>query len=86
MEQKVYDNLLNGALNGYWECNLDDRDRNPYKRIVTGAVRAVDYIASLDEWDGKTIGVTGSSHSTSASPFWRQFMMPCAIMRLNFME
>ena len=57
MEQKVYDNLLNG----YWECNLDDRDRNPYKRIVTGAVRAVDYIASLDEWDGKTIGVTGSS-------------------------
>ena len=61
MEQKVYDNLLNGALNGYWECNLDDRDRNPYKRIVTGAVRAVDYIASLDEWDGKTIGVTGSS-------------------------
>lgn len=61
MQQKVYDNLLDGALNGYWETNLDDRDRNPYKRIVTGAVRAVDYIASLDEWDGKTIGVTGAS-------------------------
>lgn len=96
MEQKVYDNLLNGALNGYWECNLDDRDRNPYKRIVTGAVRAVDYIASLDEWDGKTIGVTGSSQGGFLSlavaaldkriTFWRQFMMPCAIMRLNFME
>lgn len=96
MEQKVYDNLLNGALNGYWECNLDDRDRNPYKRIVTGAVRAVDYIALLDEWDGKTIGVTGSSQGGFLSlavaaldkriTFWRQFMMPCAIMRLNFME
>ena len=61
MQQKVYDDLLNGALNGYWETNLDDRDRNPYKRIVTGAVRAVDYIASLEEWDGKTLGVTGAS-------------------------
>ncbi len=61
MQQKVYDNLLNGALDGYWNTNLENRDGNAYKRIVTGVVRAVDYIASLGEWDGKTIGVTGSS-------------------------
>jgi len=29
--------------------------------VVTGAVRGVDYIASLSQWDGKTIGVTGAS-------------------------
>lgn len=61
MEQKVYDNLLAGALNNYWDVNLGNPDKNFYKRVVTGAVRAVDYIASLPQWDGKTIGVTGSS-------------------------
>ena len=61
MEQKIYDDLGNGALNGYWNTNLDDPNHNAYKRIVTGAVRGVDMIASLDEWDGKTLGVTGAS-------------------------
>ena len=61
MEQKVYDDLANAALNGYWDTNLENPNRNAYKRVVTGAVRGVDMIASLDEWDGKTVGVTGSS-------------------------
>lgn len=61
MEQKVYDDLANAALNGYWDTNLENPDRNAYKRVVTGAVRGVDMIASLDEWDGKIVGVTGSS-------------------------
>ena len=61
MEQKVYDDLANAALNGYWDTNLENPDRNAYKRVVTGAVRGVDYIASLPEWNGKTIGVSGSS-------------------------
>lgn len=61
MEQKVYDELLNSSLNGYWETNIDNPNKNYYKRVVTGAVRGVDYLASLPEWDGKTIGVTGSS-------------------------
>lgn len=61
MEQPVYDHMLNGCLNGYWDTNLEDPNRNYYKRVVTGAVRAVDYIASLPEWDGANCGVTGSS-------------------------
>ena len=61
MEQKVYDDLANAALNGYWDTNLENPDRNAYKRVITGAVKGVDMIASLDEWDGKTLGVTGSS-------------------------
>ena len=61
MPQQVYDDLLHGALNGYWEANLDNRDQMPYKRIFIGALRAVDYLAQLPEWNGKQLGVTGSS-------------------------
>ncbi len=61
MEQKVYDNLNHGAFEGYWETNLDQPEKNYYRRVVAGAVRAVDYIASLPEWNGKDIGVTGAS-------------------------
>lgn len=61
MEQKVYDDLANGALDGYWNANVAEPNRNYYKRVVTGAVRGVDFIASLPEWNGTTIGVTGSS-------------------------
>ena len=60
-QQSFYDNLMNGALNCYWDFGMDDRDRSYYKRVIVGCVRSVDYIASLPEWDGKTIGVTGAS-------------------------
>ena len=59
--QVFYDNLMNGALNCYWNFGMESRDDSYYKRVVVGCVRAVDYIASLPEWDGKTIGVTGAS-------------------------
>lgn len=59
--QGFYDNLMNGALNGYWHFGMDDKNHSYYKRVVVGCVRAVDYIASMPEWDGKTIGVTGAS-------------------------
>ena len=61
MEQNVYDDLHNGTLDTYWNFNVAEPDKNYYKRLVTGAVRGVDFIASLPEWDGKTIGVTGAS-------------------------
>ena len=61
MEQQVYDRIMGGCLNNYWDTNLENPDRNYYKRVVTGAVRAVDYIASLPEWNGTSCGVTGSS-------------------------
>jgi cephalosporin-C deacetylase-like acetyl esterase len=61
MQQSIYDDLRNAALNNYWEVNLAEPNKNYYKRVVTGAVRGVDFIASLPEWDEKAIGVTGSS-------------------------
>ena len=61
MEQKVYDDVFNGALMGYWEFNMDNRDKHYYKRVVLGCIRALDYIEAFTPWNGKELGVTGSS-------------------------
>lgn len=61
MQQSVYDALANGALSNYWTFRRDDRDAIYYNRVIVGALRAVDLICSLPQFDGKTLGVTGSS-------------------------
>lgn len=61
MEQPIYDRMQSGCLSNYWDTNLENPHKNYYRRVVTGAVRAVDYIASLPEWNGTSCGVTGSS-------------------------
>ena len=61
MDQKVYDDMFHGALNWYWEFYTDDRDKNYYKRVVIGCIRALDYIQEFTPWNGKEMGVTGSS-------------------------
>ena len=61
MEQKVYDDIYHGALNWYWEFYTNDRDKNYYKRVILGCVRALDYIEEYTPWNGKELGVTGSS-------------------------
>ena len=64
---QVYNNLSAGALSGYWAFNKNNRDEFYYKRVYTGCVRAVDYIFSLPEFDGRTIGVTGGSQGGALS-------------------
>lgn len=61
MDVAVYNNLMAGALAGYWNYNLDDKDRYYYKRVYLGCVRANDFIISLPQYDGKNLGVTGGS-------------------------
>ena len=61
MTQDYYDKLFYGALNGYWTFNRNNRDEFYYKRVFVGAIRAIDYICSLPEWNGVSLGVTGSS-------------------------
>ena len=60
-QQSYYDNLTTAALADYWCNGINNRERNYYKHVVTGAIRAIDYIATLDEWDEENLGVTGSS-------------------------
>ena len=61
MDQKVYDDVFNGALMNYWTFGMDNRDENYYKRVVLGCIRALDYLEEYTPWDGKQMGVTGSS-------------------------
>lgn len=49
---EVYTGLYNGALKGYHSFNLDDRDRFYYKRVITGCVRAIDFIEQLPWFNG----------------------------------
>ena len=61
MEQKVYSNLNEGALSGYWEFGMDNRDKSYYKHVIIGCIRALDYIEQFTPWNGRGCGVTGSS-------------------------
>lgn len=67
MDPSVYDNLSRGPLNGYQAFNLDDRDRYYYKRVYLGCVRAVDFLASLPQYDGQNLAVTGGSQGGALS-------------------
>jgi cephalosporin-C deacetylase-like acetyl esterase len=46
---------------------LDDKDKYYYKRVYLGCVRAVDFIASLPEYDGYNLAVTGGSQGGALS-------------------
>ncbi len=67
LDQIVYDNLGTGALNGYQIANLDDKDNYYYKRVYLGCVRAVDFIESIDCFNGRDIAVTGGSQGGALS-------------------
>jgi cephalosporin-C deacetylase-like acetyl esterase len=67
MDTGVYSNLGWGALRGYMNYNLDDRDRFYYKHVYLGCVRAVDYLFSLAQFDGTNIAVCGGSQGGALS-------------------
>lgn len=67
LDQEVYNDLSRGALNNYMYINLDDKDNYYYKRVYLGCVRAVDFIYSLDCFDGENIAVTGGSQGGALS-------------------
>ena len=67
MEQSFYDNLMNGALNGYWTFCRNDLRNFYYHRVIIGALRAVDFICALPQYNGQALGVTGSSQGGALS-------------------
>ncbi len=50
-----------GAPKNYAGLNNDDRDKCYFLDMFLRDTRAIDYIASLPDWDGKTIVLTGGS-------------------------
>lgn len=60
LDAEIYP-LVFEALRGYWTWGLESRDRFYYRRVILGCLRAADYLASLPNWDGKTLLVSGES-------------------------
>ncbi len=67
MDVSVYNSLATGALAGYWNYNLDDKDRYYYKRVYLGCVRANDFLTSLPQYDGQHLAVMGGSQGGALS-------------------
>lgn len=61
MDSKIYDYLGSGALNGYPMKGWEDQGSVYYKRVYLGCVKAVDYIYSMSQFNGKDILVQGGS-------------------------
>ncbi|HEY0944125.1 MAG TPA: acetylxylan esterase [Opitutaceae bacterium] len=61
MPESVYGALQAGPLNGYWLFNLDDKETYYYHRVYLSCVRANDFLASRELWDGKNLLVMGAS-------------------------
>ena len=67
MDNGVYQNLYDGALKEYYTFNFDNRDNYYYKRVYMGCVRAIDFIYSLPEFDGKNLISYGGSQGGALS-------------------
>jgi cephalosporin-C deacetylase len=67
MNPSVYTDMGAGLLAGYWNYNMDDRDRFYYKRVYLGCVRANDFLTSLPQYDGINLAVVGGSQGGALS-------------------
>ncbi len=67
MAKEVYDALYGGALHSYWVNQLDNKDAYYYHRVYLGCVRANDFLASREMWDGKNLLVMGASQGGQLS-------------------
>jgi cephalosporin-C deacetylase-like acetyl esterase/lysophospholipase L1-like esterase len=61
MEPKAYYDALPQQIKEYQKIGNDDRDKSYFLRMYLGDYRAVEYLASLSDWDGKTLVVMGTS-------------------------
>src|SRR5688500_17629138 len=59
--ESFYKEQYDGPLKNYWTIGNDDPDKSYYLRMYLSCVRALDYLKSRDDWDGKTLVVMGTS-------------------------
>ena len=53
--------------NGYLTNGLDNRDNYYMKHVYVACIRAIDYLTSLPDWDGKNVFVQGGSQGGALS-------------------
>ena len=51
----------NGPLKDYWTIGNDDRETSYFLRMYLSCYRAVEYLKTRPDWDGKTLVVMGDS-------------------------
>lgn len=50
-----------GPLKDYRDIGMDDKNKSYYRDVILGCVRAIDYLVSRPDFNGKDLGVTGGS-------------------------
>lgn len=65
--QQYYVDLENGPLKGYSERPLVDREHFYFRLMFLRALRALDYVCGLPEWDGERVLVYGESQGGAQS-------------------
>jgi cephalosporin-C deacetylase-like acetyl esterase len=64
---EFYSNLSQNELKGYSHRDKNDRDKFYFKGMYLRVMRALDYVKSLPEWDGKNLIVIGGSQGGGQS-------------------
>ena len=69
LPQEYYDalNAKGGRLENYFRKGLESRDNFYYRRVYLSTVRAIDYLTSRPDWDGRNMVVTGGSQGGGLS-------------------
>ena len=60
-QPQAYYDALPATLKNYQAIGRDDRDKNYFLQMYLADYRAIEYLASRPEWDGKTLVVMGTS-------------------------
>lgn len=61
LPDEEYDTMRHAKCDGYMRRGMASRDTYYYKDVYVGCARAVDFLCSLPEWDGRNVIVTGGS-------------------------
>lgn len=65
--KEYYRNLNSGDLKGYQYLNSDDPEKYYMKGMILRLIRALDYLKTLPEWNGKDVIVSGGSQGGAQS-------------------
>lgn len=58
---KEISKAFGGKENGYLQNGLDNKDNYYMRRVYTGLVRAIDFLTTLPQWDGRNVALQGGS-------------------------